>query len=532
MNKSKAGPEPRWPNIPAMVEDAAERWPDVPAVIGEPTLTFGQLLSAVRKFSASLVSAGIAQGDRVAIWAPNSSEWIIAALGTFGAGAVLVPVNTRYRGREAATILRSSGARALVTAGNFLSTDYVAMLRQSGIDLPHLTTIVTVDDDNPAAAKGWAKFLASSDTSAADEVARRRARLRADDMSTLLFTSGTTGDPKGVVGLHGRDIACAVDWIGMTGLHAGDRYIMINPYFHLFGLQAGILTSIAAGATMIPQQVFDVERALDIVQREQVTVFPGAPTIFSSILDHPRFADYDLSTLRVAVTGAADIPVELIRRLNDELPNFRIVSAYGMTETGTACTTLLDDELEHIASTVGVPRPGFEIRVVDGKGKDVPAGEAGEILLRSPTVMPRYYDDPQATKATISDDGWLRTGDAGKFDDTGRLRIVGRIKDMFIVGGFNAYPAEIENVLLRHPDIQDAAVIGVPDHRLGEVGMAFVVLHPAAALSEAEVIAWSRAQMANFKVPRVVRFVNDLPRTATGKIQKHVLKSTATQSVS
>ncbi len=255
-----------------------------------------------------------------------------------------------------------------------------------------------------------------------------------------------------------------------------------------------------------------------------MTVLPGPPTLYQSLLDHPARGDHDLATLRVAVTGAADIPVELIGRVDAELPFSFIVTGYGLTEAGTASATAPDDDAETVATTVGRPRPGFELRITDTEGRDLPAGEAGEIVLRGPTVMAGYLDDPEATAQTLSPDGWLRTGDLGVVDDRGCLRIVGRIKDMFIVGGFNAYPAEIENALLRHPDIAQAAVIGIPDERLGEVGMAFVVAREGAEVTPEAVIAWSRDQMANYKVPRVVELLDELPLNATGKVEKNVLR--------
>ncbi len=279
-----------------------------------------------------------------------------------------------------------------------------------------------------------------------------------------------------------------------------------------------------AGAVMMPEPVFDLDRALERIEKERVTVFPGAPTIYQSILDHPGVDRYDLSSLRVGVTGAADIPVELIRRIRDELPFSTIVAGYGLTEAGTATGTGPDDDFEAIATTVGRARPGFEIRLVDPTGAEVRAGESGEVVLRGASTMSHYLDDPEATAAVLSADGWLRTGDLGTFDPAGRLRIVGRVKDMYIVGGFNVYPAEIENALLRHPGVRQAAVIGIPDQRMGEVGMAFVVLAPEAAATPDGIIEWSRQQMANYKVPRVVRIVDQLPLNATGKVQKDRLK--------
>ena len=316
----------------------------------------------------------------------------------------------------------------------------------------------------------------------------------------------------------------ASDWVAMTGLSSDDRYLMVNPYFHMFGLKAGILASITAGAMMLPEAVFDVERTIRRIATERVTVLPGAPTIYQAILAHPGRAAQDLSSLRVAVTGAAEIPVELIRRVQAELPFEVVIAGYGLTEGGTATATAIGDDPETIATTVGRPRPGFELRLVDHDDRDVPVGTAGEVLLRSPTVMSHYLDDPEATRAAISADGWLRTGDIGTIDDAGNLRIVGRAKDMFIVGGFNVYPAEIENALARHPAIAEAAVIGVPDERLGEVGMAFIVLRPAASLSPEEIVAWSRVRDGQLQGAPAGEFVADLPRNATGKVVKQRLR--------
>lgn len=522
--------EASWKSIPAMVAGAADRFAaDLAVVDGDTQLTYAELLDAARAFAGALVASGVQRGDRVAIWAPNSARWIVAVLGVFQAGGVLVPVNTRFKGAEAADIIGRSGARVLVTVTDFLGTDYVALLESAGGELPALETTVVADGAVGPGAVGWDGFLARSTDEARAEADRRAAALGGDDACDILFTSGTTGMPKGVVQTHSRTLLVATDWVAMTGLRAGDRYLMVNPYFHMFGLKAGILASVAAGAVMLPQPLFDVDRVLSRVAEERVTVLPGAPTLYQSILDHPARDRYDLSTLRVAVTGAADIPVELIRRIHDELPFSVIITGYGLTEGGTAAATGPGDDFETIATTVGRPRPGFELRIVNDKGDAVPAGEPGEIVLRGGSIMSHYLDDPEATAATLSPDGWLRTGDLGVVDEHGNLRIVGRAKDMFIVGGFNAYPAEIENLLLRHPDIAQAAVIGIPDARLGEVGMAFVVARAGAAVNPDDVVAWAREEMANYKAPRVVELVDELPLNATGKVMKDALRARAAE---
>jgi acyl-CoA synthetase (AMP-forming)/AMP-acid ligase II len=514
--------------IPALTAAAAERFGHQLAVVdGDMRLSYTELFEESRTFGAALVASGIQPGDRVSIWAFNSAEWVIAALGVWQAGAVLVPINTRFKGAEAADLLARSHARVLVTVSGFLDTDYVAMLRDAGVDLPDLQTAVVARGEAPEGTESWAGFLTRATDEGKAEVDRRRAAVIPDDHSDILFTSGTTGVPKGVVSTHSRTLVVATDWAAMTGLERGDRYLQINPYFHMFGLKAGILTSIVAGATMLPEPVFDVGRALRRIAEERVTVLPGAPTLYQSILDHPDRNRYDLSSLRAGTIGAADIPIALVRRIFDELPYSVMISGYGLTEGGTAAGTAPDDDPETIATTVGRARPTFELRLVDQDGTDVPDGEAGEILLRGRSVMLKYLDDPEATAKTLSSDGWLKTGDIGRLTERGCLQIVGRVKDMFIVGGFNAYPAEIENALLRHPDVQQVAVIGIPDERLGEVGMAFVVARAGSAVTGDDIIAWSREQMANYKVPRVIEMLDELPVNATGKVVKDTLRERA-----
>ncbi|HET8618812.1 MAG TPA: FadD3 family acyl-CoA ligase [Acidimicrobiales bacterium] len=513
-----------------MTRGAAERFGDGLALTdGDTRLTWEDLHRGAQAFGAALAAAGVERGDRVALWAPNSAEWVVAALGLWQAGAVLVPVNTRFKGAEAADILARSRARALVTVTDFLGTDHLGLLRASGTPLPDLHTVVVASGPAPAGTVPWDGFLAGATGDARAEVERRSAGAGEGEVSDILFTSGTTGVPKGVVMTHGRTLCVATDWVAMTGLAPDDRYLMVNPYFHMFGLKAGILACVASGATMLPEPVFDVDRVLGRVAGERVTVLPGPPTLYQSILDHPDRGAHDLSSLRVAVTGAADIPVALIQRVADELPFPTIVTGYGLTEAGTASATGPGDDPETIATTVGRPRPGFEVRIAAEQDRDAATGETGEILLRGPSVMAGYLDDPAATAEALSADGWLRTGDLGTVDDHGYLRIVGRAKDMFIVGGFNAYPAEIENHLLRHPEVRQAAVIGIPDERLGEVGMAFVVTRSGDPAVGAEILAWCRDEIANYKVPRAIEVVGELPVNAAGKVEKNALRARAGQ---
>ena len=351
-------------------------------------------------------------------------------------------------------------------------------------------------------------------------------------MAAILFTSGTTGKPKGAMMLHSALVRAYWAWASVVGLTEGDRYLVINPFFHSFGLNSGILASYLKGATIIPHPVFDVPSVMKRVEEEKVTMLPGPPAIYQTMLDHPDRDSFDTSTLRLSVTGAAAVPVEMIRRMRQELTFKTIVTGYGLTEAhgmGTMCRH--DDDPETISQTAGRAIPEVEVLVVDDDGEEVPRGESGEVVIRGYIVMPGYFQNPEATAETIDADGWLHTGDVGVMDDDGNLKITDRIKDMFIVGGFNAYPAEIEDSIMHHPAVNQVAVIGVPDHRMGEVGMAFVVLRPGTTLDEAELIAWSRENMANYKVPRHVRFLDALPLNASNKVLKFELRAQGVASL-
>jgi acyl-CoA synthetase (AMP-forming)/AMP-acid ligase II len=325
---------------------------------------------------------------------------------------------------------------------------------------------------------------------------------------------------------HGATVKAFNAWATVVGLRHGDRYLIINPFFHAFGLKAGIVASLVKGATIVPQAVFDVPLFMRRVVDERITMLPGPPSIYQTILDHPQLESFDLSSLRLAVTGAAAVPVELIRRMREELMFETVVTGYGLTET-TGIVTMCrhDDPIETIANTAGRAIPDVEVRLVDNSGVDVAIGEAGEILVRGYNVMLGYFGDPAATAETVDADGWLATGDVAVQDANGNVRITDRKKDMFIMGGFNAYPAEIESALLTYPGVSQVAVVGVPDRRMGEVGMAFIIAKPNASIVADDVIAWCRANMANYKVPRYIRVVDALPMNASGKVLKFELRS-------
>jgi HIP---CoA ligase len=511
--------------IPAVVERAAERFGHLEGLVdGDLRLSFAELAVAVDDAARAFVGAGIEPRDRVAIWAPNMAEWVVAALGAFRAGAVVVTVNTRFKGQEAAHILRTAEARVLLTVTDFLDTDYVALLDEAGRP-DALEQVVVLRGPVPVGCVSWADLLARAGEVDPAITAERAAAICPDDVSDVIFTSGTTGAPKGAMLRHGATVRAYDAWASVVGLTEGDRYLIVNPFFHAFGLKAGIVACLVKGATILPHPVFDVPSVMRRVDEERVTMLPGAPAIYQTILDHPDLGDFDLSTLRLAVTGAATVPVEMVRRMRSELTFENIVTGYGLTEsTGIATMCRHTDDIETIANTAGRAIPDVEVRVVDEAGAPLPPGEPGEVVIRGYNVMPGYFGDPDATAATIDDDGWLHSGDIGVLDEAGNLKITDRKKDMFIVGGFNAYPAEIENVMMTHPAIGQVAVIGVPDHRMGEVGKAFVVPRAGATVDDADIIDWCRERMANYKVPRSVEVVDALPLNATGKVLKFVLR--------
>jgi acyl-CoA synthetase (AMP-forming)/AMP-acid ligase II len=389
-----------------------------------------------------------------------------------------------------------------------------------------LREVIVLRGEPAADTVTWADFTARAEQSSADDVTAREQSLSGDDLSDVLFTSGTTGKPKGAMLAHSAGIRAYSAWSNVVGLREGDRYLIVNPFFHAFGLKAGILASILTGATIVPHAVFDVDTVMQRVAEESISMLPGPPTVYQSILDHPRVGEFDMTSLRLAVTGAAAVPVEMINRMRAELGFETIVTGYGLTEcTGIATMCRHDDDPVTISTTSGRAIPGIEVRVIDDKGEPLPAGEPGEVVVRGYNVMRGFIHDPEGTAEAIDAEGWLHTGDIAVMDDAGNIRITDRMKDMFIVGGFNAYPAEIEGMMLEHPALSQVAIVGVPDERMGEVGVAYVVLRPGAELDDAELIAWCRDRMANYKVPRRAEFVDALPLNASGKVLKIELRA-------
>ncbi|MFY7838240.1 MAG: FadD3 family acyl-CoA ligase [Novosphingobium sp.] len=508
-----------WPRtIPGAAKAAAEQWPDVPGlIVGDRTWTFAELWADARSSASAMLASGVSHGDRIAIWAPNTREWILAALGAQAVGATIVPMNTRFKGHEAADILRRASVKLLFAPADFLNQDYATLI--AGEDLPDLAETIHLDRDFDA-------FVARGKGADDPAVDAAFAQVGPDDICDIIFTSGTTGRPKGALTAHCQATQIFGDWAVRVDLRPGDRYLIVNPFFHTFGYKAGWSACLVRGATIVPMATFDVGAMVRQIEENRITFIPGPPTIYQSLLqelagDKPR----DFSSLRVAVTGAAPVPPVLVERMRAELGMSNIVNGYGMTECGCIAMTRQGDDAETIANTCGYPLPGTEVRCVDENGQDMPTGEAGELWVRGQGVMRGYLDDPAATAEAIDADGWLHTGDIGTIDAKGYLKITDRKKDMFICGGFNVYPAEIEAILAKHPAIAQAAVIGIADERMGELGKAFVVLRAGAeAPSEADLIVWSRENMANYKVPRTFAILPELPRNAAGKVLKTDLR--------
>ena len=518
-------------SIPQLLAQRADELDQKPFVIDGPiTLSYQDMLYQAHAMGAWLISRGCNYGDRIGIWAPNCAQWIVAALGAQLIGGTLVTLNTRYKSNEAAEILNQSGCRWLFCVDTFLGVDYPAQLESQSI--PALEDVITLtlheqNDSFHHCLREGEELLRTADHAAA--LAAAEARVSGDTTSDILFTSGTTGRPKGVVTAHQQNLSAFSEFARILGLASTDRYLIINPFFHSFGYKAGWLATLIAGATAYPLALFDVAEVMAQVERNAINVMPGPPTLFRSIMDHPDFDASRLASLQKATTGAAVIPTTLVEDMWQILGLETVITAYGLSETcGLVTMCRQGDTAETIATTSGRAIPDIELAIVDSDNLPVPTGQAGEIVVRGFNVMQGYFNNPQATTETIDPDGWLHTGDIGHLDEDGNLSITDRLKDMYISGGFNCYPAEIEQQLLTHPSIAQAAVVGMPDDRLGEVGAAFIIpqhqTEQALRVTDEELIAWCRTAMANYKVPRKIVWVDNLPLNATGKVMKQELR--------
>ncbi len=443
--------------LPALLREAAERFGDHAAYVEQGhALSYADLLRRVEATAAGFAEDGVGPGDRVVLWGPNSIDWAVAALAVTYAGGILVPANSRYTGHEVADIVARTDAKLVVVHDQFLGRNQIDELAQAGVT----DNVVTLGQ------------ATAHDARPGDPISEPSP----DDVADILFTSGTTGRSKGAMSAHRQTIGVARAWAELGGVRQDDRYLVVNPFFHSFGYKIGIVVGLLTGATLYPVATFDLDETMALIESERITLFPGAPTLYQSLLNAPNRGDFDLSSLRLAVTGAAVVPVVLIERMRAPAPEGlgidHVVTAFGMTEAVVATMCREDDSAETVATTCGRAIPGMEARIADN----------GELLLRGDFVMLGYLDDPEATREAIDDDGWLHTGDVGTLDEAGNLAITDRLKDMYISGGFNVYPAEVEQALARLEGVADVAVVGVPDERMGEIGKAYVVRAEGATL--------------------------------------------------
>ncbi|NIY64212.1 AMP-binding protein [Streptomyces malaysiensis] len=527
---------PGWGTLPRMLRDRAAIAPDAPVVAdGAVTVTAQTLRDQAASVARALIALGVQPGDRVAVWAPNTWKWVVTAFGIWDTGAIIVPLSTRGKGIETEDLLRRTGAKALFVHEGFLGVSQLSMLSEAaqgpGDDrpfhgLPNLRDVILLDGDGQGiGVRSWTEFVSRADSTHRAEAERRALTVRPEDLFEILCTSGTTGTPKGVA-LTGEQILRAYwDWSEVVGLRTGDRYPVISPFAHGFGINAGIIACVARLATILPIAVFDPDGALGLIEKERLSILAGPPNLFARLLSDPELPGRDLTSLRAAIVGAAAVPTELVRAMRQRLGTERVVNAYGLIEGSVVTMTRPGDPAEVVASTAGRPMPGVRLRITSDDGSPLPPGERGEVHVGGYGVMRGYWDASGKPSAGVDEEGWLHTGDIGVIDERGNLAIVDRKKDMFIVGGFNAYPAEIENLLQRHPAIGHAAVVAVPDQTLGEVAWGFVVPRPNTGLVEGEVIAWARQHMSNYKVPRRVIVMSELPTTANGKTDKTALRA-------
>ena len=528
---------------------AAGRWRDRAALIvrhQDIRWSYGELRARVDAFAAGLLALGLAPGDRIGIWSPNNSEWAITQFATAKAGLILVNINPAYRLSELEYVLNKVGCKALVTADKFKGSDYVAMLREIApeIDrstpgrleakrLPSLTTLIRIGRGETRGCYPFDEVLRMGRARHLAALEERASRLQFDDPINIQFTSGTTGAPKGATLTH-HNILNNGFFIGEAmRLTDRDRICIPVPLYHCFGMVLGNLACITHGAAMVyPSEGFDPLATLETVAAERCTVLYGVPTMFIAELGHPEFRRFDLTSLRTGIMAGSPCPIEVMRRCVSEMNMREVTIAYGMTETSPVSTqTSCDDPLERRVSTVGRVHPHVEIKIVDGDGRVVPPGTPGEFCTRGYSVMLGYWDDPEKTAESIDRAGWMHTGDLATIDEDGYCNIVGRIKDMVIRGGENVYPREVEEFLFRHPKIEAVQVVGVPDAKYGEELCAWVKLKAGARATAEEIQTFCKGQIAHYKIPRYIRFVDGFPMTVTGKVQKFVMREEMTKEL-
>lgn len=534
--------------IAGLLADTATRWPNRPAVVFREQgirWTWAQFLAEVDRLAAGLLALGLQRGDRVGIWSPNRFEWLATQFATARVGVILVNINPAYRLSELEYALNASGCRAIVTARQLRSSDYLGMLQTLAPELaqcapgqlkaarlPHLEFVIRMGEERTPGMLNYAEVLERGRSASTAQLEATSAGLDCFDAINIQFTSGTTGNPKGATLTHHNVVNNARFVARAMSFSERDSLCIPVPLYHCFGMVLAVLACVATGAQMVfPGEVFDPVATLSAVAEERCTALHGVPTMFIAELDHADFATFDLSGLRTGIMAGSPCPIETMKRVVAQMHMREVTIAYGMTETSpVSFQSSAQDDLQHRVTTVGRIQPHLEAKVVDGAGEPVPVGEKGELWVRGYSVMKGYWGDEQKTRLAVTD-GWMHTGDLATLDADGYCNIVGRVKDMLIRGGENIYPREIEEFLFRHPKVQSVQVFGVPDAKYGEEVCAWIVLKPGQACTEDEIRAFCREQIAHYKVPRYVRFVPEMPMTITGKAQKFVMRERMIQEL-
>ena len=524
------------------LDKAAERWPDQEAVVVRDQgvrLTYAVLQREVDRLAAGLIALGLQPGNRVGLWSPNRIEWILTQYATAKAGLILVNINPGYRAAELEFALNKVGCKAIISSDQFRTTHYIGILRELAPELehcapgalrsarlPHLTTAIHFADTDEAGYYRFSEIQALGGPAERARLAELSTLLQPDDPINIQFTSGTTGSPKAATLTHHGLLNNGYFFGLLAGVGEGDRYVTPMPLYHVGGMVIGSITGIALGVTMIYLgEAFDPLASLEAIQAERCTHFGGVPTMLIAIMNHPAFAQYDVSSLRGGFSGGSPVPSDIMRRSIDDMNMREMVCVYGMTElSGVSAQNHPDDSFERRLNTIGRVQPHMESKIADLDGRTVPTGTQGELCFRGHMVMRGYWGDDVKTAETIDPAHWLHSGDLGVMDEDGFITITGRSKDMVIRGGENIYPREVEEFLFKHPAVADAQVFGIPDERFGEELCAWIRLKPGAAATEDDIRAFCQGQITHFKIPRHVRFVDEYPMTVTGKVQKYVMR--------
>ncbi|TVZ76344.1 fatty-acyl-CoA synthase [Aeribacillus composti] len=533
-----------------LLEEKANAFPEHEAVVYADRglrMTYRQFDEYCRLVARSLMKLGIQSGEHIAIWATNTPEWLACQFATGKMGAVLVTVNTNYRTAELEYLLKQSDSTTLLLIEQYRDTSYIDTIYEIAPELyecqpgqlkakrlPRLKNVIVLGDKRYPGTYTWNDLLAMAQDTAEDELDQRMNSLDPHDVINMQYTSGTTGFPKGVMLSHYNIINNAYNIAQCMKLTKDDRLCIPVPFFHCFGCVLGVLACVSVGATIVPIQEFNATQVLQTVQDEKCTALHGVPTMFIAELNDPDFEKYDLSSLRTGIMAGSNCPIEVMKAVIEKMGAKEITIAYGQTESSPVITqTRTDDPIHLRVETVGRALPNVEVKIVEpGTNKEVPCGVQGELCTRGYHVMKGYYNNPEATKEAIDEEGWLRTGDLAIMDENGYYRITGRLKDMIIRGGENIYPREIEEFLYQHPKIQDVQVVGVPDEKYGEEVTAWIILKPGQTATAEEVQEFCRGKISRHKIPRYIEFTDSYPMTASGKIQKFKLREQAKQILS